>query len=650
MLIIVGESSVLPYLHFLFWTCRRLFRKLKISVIAIVILESVRRMKVKAVSVIMLTLLLMSMLTLAFNIQQVESEPITWTVDDDGPADFSSIQEAINAASPGDTIYVYNGIYYEQVVVNKSVSLIGEDGIATTAIITNGTEFTVYISANNVTISGFEVQNSMDGDWGIISNHSSNSIVNENIVKAVYAIRVEGGSGNNISDNEVVGPPDSCVRFGLELINSSNNVVTRNYLSMDCHTAFRMDNSSHNYIAFNYISAHFTAQLLAIVKSNNNLIVGNTIGPGVVGGIVGFVGSNGSVLYHNNFLKKESTNIWIDENSMNNTWDNGYPSGGNYWSNYTGVDLYSGPYQNETGSDGIGDTPYVVGDPPYVIDEDNPDRYPLMNPWTPDIAVMNVAPSKSIVVQGFILDINVTATNQGTTAETFNVTAYYDDTPIETKTVTNLPPGEETTITFTWNTTGVEEGDYTISAKANVIPGETATTNNTKVNGIVTVLIPGHDVAIKGVTPSKTVVGQGYSLSIHMTTKNYGNFTETFNVTAYYDDTPIETKTVTNLPPGEETTITFTWNTASVPYGNYTITANATQVPGETDTTDNTCTCWVVVTRIGDVNGDGEVNIIDILLCCINMGPVPPMPPECDVNGDGEVNIIDILLCCVNME
>jgi hypothetical protein len=59
-----------------------------------------------------------------------------------------------------------------------------------------------------------------------------------------------------------------------------------------------------------------------------------------------------------------------------NVWDDGYPSGGNYWSDYTGVDLYSGPYQNETSSDGIGDTPYD-------IDENNVDHYPLMKPWTP---------------------------------------------------------------------------------------------------------------------------------------------------------------------------------------------------------------------------------------------------------------------------
>jgi len=58
-----------------------------------------------------------------------------------------------------------------------------------------------------------------------------------------------------------------------------------------------------------------------------------------------------------------------------NVWDDGYPSGGNYWSNYNGTDLYSGPYQNETGSDGIGDTPYT-------IDANDTDNFPIVNSWT----------------------------------------------------------------------------------------------------------------------------------------------------------------------------------------------------------------------------------------------------------------------------
>ncbi|UCH31942.1 MAG: hypothetical protein JSV05_00640, partial [Candidatus Bathyarchaeota archaeon] len=54
-------------------------------------------------------------------------------------------------------------------------------------------------------------------------------------------------------------------------------------------------------------------------------------------------------------------------------WDNGYPSGGNFWSDYDGVDVKRGFYQNESGSDGIGDTPYI-------IDENAADYYPLMEP------------------------------------------------------------------------------------------------------------------------------------------------------------------------------------------------------------------------------------------------------------------------------
>jgi len=603
--------------------------------------EGYGKMKFKAVSGIMLTLLLIGMLALTFDIHSVKAELGVWTVDDDGPADFSSIQETINAANSGDIIYVYPGTYYEQVVVNKSVSLIGEDDIAKPVVIANGTDFTFYVSANNVTISGFEIQNLIDTyptGWGIILNTSSNSIVNGNIVDATLAILVDGGSGNNISDN-VVTVSEFCVWEGLTLRNSDNNFVTGNHFSIACDDPLIMSNSHHNYIAFNYISGHFV-DLVAISYCNNNSIVGNTLWkPYGVQGHIWLKNSKDNILYHNNFIPYWDVFVSIDDASTNNTWDDGYPSGGNYWSNYAGNDTYSGPHQNETGSDDIGDTPCV-------IDVDNQDRYPLMNQWAPDIAVTNVAPSKNITVQGLSLDINVTATNQGTTTETFNVTVYYDDKPIETKTIPNLSPGEETNITITWNTTDVEKGDYTISAKTNVVPGETDTTDNTKVDDTVTILSQGHDVTIKGVSPSKTVVGQGYSLPVLVTAKNYGNFTETFNVTVYYNETtPIAAKNIT-LTSGNSTTIAFTWNTTGVPYGNYTITANATLLPPtiDDDPTDNTYTDgWVVVSVVGDVDGDGIVDGGDQIMVGNALWSSPTYDPwrydpQADVNGDGGID------------
>jgi len=128
------------------------------------------------------------------------------------------------------------------------------------------------------------------------------------------------------------------------------------------------------------------------------------------------------------------------------------------------------------------------------------------------------------------------------------------------------------------------------------------------------------DIAVTNVMSSKTVVGEGYFTSINLTVENQGDLTETFNVTVYASTRVIETKEIT-LISEESITLTFTWNTTGVAKGNYTITAEATQLPGETDLDDNTKTDgWVVVTIPGDVNGDRFVNVKDMVLTKSNIG------------------------------
>jgi parallel beta-helix repeat protein len=110
--------------------------------------------------------------------------------------------------------------------------------------------------------------------------------------------------------------------------------------------------------------------------SSNNIVSGNNITTNGCGISLDF--SSNNTICHNNFVNNVGQ---VGASGYPNVWDGGYPFGGNYWSDYSGVDLYSGPYQNQTGSDGIGDTPYV-------INANNRDNYPLMRPalstnWNP---------------------------------------------------------------------------------------------------------------------------------------------------------------------------------------------------------------------------------------------------------------------------
>lgn len=165
----------------------------------------------------------------------------------------------------------------------------------------------------------------------------------------------------------------------------------------------------------------------------------------------------------------------------------------------------------------------------------------------------------------------------------------------------------------------------------------------------------GHDVAVINVTPRKTLVGKGYSAPINVTVENQGNYTETFDVTVYYNSSLINTTSgtltnpyTTSLPADSSTTITFVWNTTGVTkYINYTLSAEASQVPSETDIADNTCIDGtVLVVTPGDVNADGIVNIIDAAGISAHWYPGPPIgplgyDPNFDINCDGAVDLLD---------
>jgi len=91
-------------------------------------------------------------------------------------------------------------------------------------------------------------------------------------------------------------------------------------------------------------------------------------------GLFQFDGTENNIIHHNSLINN-SIQVLVEDLAKTSAdiWDDGYPSGGNYWSNYGGTDLLQGSFQNEAGTDGIGDTPHVMN-------TWNQDNYPLTQP------------------------------------------------------------------------------------------------------------------------------------------------------------------------------------------------------------------------------------------------------------------------------
>ena len=174
-----------------------------------------------------------------------------------------------------------------------------------------------------------------------------------------------------------------------------------------------------------------------------------------------------------------------------------------------------------------------------------------------------------------------------------------------------------------------------------------------------------HHVMAQGIAADKTVIGEGYPGNVTVTVANGGAYTETFNLTACANTTIIASENVT-LTPAKIETIMLTWNTTGVAYGNYTVSAYALPVPGQTNTTNTNCTGgWVIVSIIGDITGpngwpDGQVNMRDVAIVVRAFGSDGPnylyagshassnWNPNADLNNDGTVNMRDIALVARN--
>jgi parallel beta-helix repeat protein len=330
-----------------------------------------------------------------------------------------------------------------------------------------------FVNCVNVTVQGLNLTNNGQGLLLAFTNNSK--ITGNNAANNYHGIVLFYSSNNTLSGNNVANNV-----YGVEISSSSNNTLSGNNATANNQVGIICLSFSNSILSGNNVTNNVYG--FGLSSSSNNTLSGNYAANNVYG--FGLYSSSNNSVFHNSFV---NNTIQVYLNSSDNTWNDVFPSGGNYWGDYHGADVSRGPYQNETGSDGIGDTPYV-------IDGNNRDKFPLMKPYpwaAHDVGVTSVAASKNIVGQGYNASINVIIFNYGDETENVNATIYANQTAIAETHNAELTSGDFTVIRCTWNTTGFSKGNYNISARAEPVQGETDTSDNTLADGLITVTIPG---------------------------------------------------------------------------------------------------------------------------------------------------------------
>lgn len=349
------------------------------------------KMKKTALTSFMILCLLSTILLMAlgFNIQPVKAGETIYI-----RADGSVDPPTANITSADNITYYFTDDNHDSILVernkividgagysvlgtepffhSKGIDLAGRKNVTLTNMSIGGFYYGIYLnrSSNNDIFGNIMANN----ECGIRLDHSTNNSISRNKITANNGggIFLWYSSNNRVSGNNVTNNGE-----GIYLPHSFDNSISGNDVTNNM-AGIILVYSSINSISGNNIIANGDG--IPIHSSSSNTIFGNDLVANSDG--IFLDDSTGNIIYHNNFLNntRQVYDFSWDPPPVppsRNTWDWGYPSGGNYWSDYAGNDTYSGPYQNETSYDWIGDAPYV-------IDENNQDNYPLMNPYAPE--------------------------------------------------------------------------------------------------------------------------------------------------------------------------------------------------------------------------------------------------------------------------
>ena len=294
-------------------------------------------MKRKAIVGLVSISLLVAMLAMAFNIQPLKASGTIY-IRADGSVDPSTA----NITSANNVTYTFTYDINDSIVIERGNITIDGAGYKLQGT-GSGTGIQIWVSGfqENVTIKNIEI---ISFTTGISLTNTGNITVSANTIRNCSSGIAFGESFNNVI---------------------SGNVITNNTNGIGGST------SMDTVISENTITNNTNGILFSWAQNNTiylNNVTNNEYGIYMEGWSV-----YNNTFYHNNFIN--NTNQVYIEQTNPNTWDNGYPSGGNYWDDFPDLyplvgDIYSGSGQNESGSDGIWDGPYE-------IDGNNTDNYPL---------------------------------------------------------------------------------------------------------------------------------------------------------------------------------------------------------------------------------------------------------------------------------
>jgi len=314
-------------------------------------------------------------------------------------------------------------VYHENLVINKTLSLLGED--KTSTIIDGNQKWTVVeVVADGVVLNGFTIQNSSrsQGAGGILLNHSSQCNVSGNIIihNAPAGLTLWNDSHNNLIERNMIAYSGIVLPGWIEgnaiaVIDSNNNTINDNTLMYSINCGIDVENSNNVTIQFNTIKNQNDDVGIRLSYSDNTIIRSNTIEENALGLYLWY--SNDSAIFRN-IYNNDTVQHVLSEHSVGTVWDDGIQ--GNYWDNYIGFDDGN---DSRVMGDGVGDT-----DLPHL----GIDTYPLVRPpmpipfvWDSGVYSVEITGNSTVSMVRFVQaekEITFNVTGPGATAGYCNVT------------------------------------------------------------------------------------------------------------------------------------------------------------------------------------------------------------------------------------